>query len=163
MSERKYTWAQIAGQVDAVMSQYRAMAALQEMLAEAAQVEQYLEQQQQTQQSMEGRLAETREALQQIAQEFVDLQQAAEVEKKEYQEAKNAMYKTAQAHKQQHETAMAALDVEYEARIAELNAKAEQHEKCCDEAAKIIDTEIDEKHQQLADVKWALRELKEKL
>jgi chromosome segregation ATPase len=161
--EQKYTWAQIAGQVGAFMNQYRAMAALQDMMNQAAQAENYLNNSGAVVVRLEEELAIKREALSEVAQEYVDLHDLIKDDKAAHKENLAAWKRKEDEAQREYNQLKLDCQREHEAYIHTLNGEAVVHETSCEAVAKELEAEIATKRAQLDEVKEALARLKEML
>lgn len=163
MSEQDYSWAHIAGQVDALMRPYQALEALRDMLNKASQVEAYLAQHAQKMEQLEAACEKAREELSTTAQEYVDLQKIIADEKAAHEEDMKCAYKASGDFKRELDRSNREMQAAHDGMKKKLAEElAELRGAAAEERAQIV-AAIQEEEERLAAVKEALAALKEKL
>lgn len=146
----EYTWAQIHGQVDAVMQQYRGMAGLQAMLAQAAQVEAYLVEHGATATRMEEALDAQRVQLIETSQAYSELQEAIAADKKQHQADMRLWNKNAKLRQKACHEAVEEAELKSQSELARIEAST-------DEELRVITDKRNEAYTELREVERAVR------
>ena len=161
--EQEYTWAQIAGQIGMVMSMWKGMSAMQDMMNQAAQVEAYLANSDALVAALDSKLEEKRQALRDVAQEYVDLEQLIKSEKAEHRKKMTAATKKLSEHEKACADKMKAAEDALAKNLEDLNrvhadSLADYEAAIGEKGQKLLEVE-----KKLEDAQAALDELKGRL